>query len=264
MLKKNIYFFIIILTLSGNLFAQSKIDTLTLTANKLGYPKKIWIYLPVNYAKDIHKKFPVLYMMDGQNLFDSKSSFAGEWQVDETLDSLKANCIVVGIEHGNQERINELTPFKNDNYGGGKADLMLDFILHQVMPNINSTYRTKTDKNHTAIFGSSLGGLFAYYAVFKHPDIFGKAGVFSPAFWINKKELLELSKATDKSNAKFYFMCGTKESENMVTDLNELAHDLNRIRCECKMLTKKVIIINGEHNEKLWREQFAKAYLWLF
>ena len=264
MLKKNIYFFILILFTSYNLFAQSKLDTLTLFATKLGYHKKIWIYTPVNYNKDVKKKFSVIYMTDGQNLFDAKTSFLGEWQIDETLDSLKANCVVVGIENGNQERINELTPFKNEQYGGGKADLFLDFILNQVMPFINSSYRTKSDKNHTAIFGSSLGGLFAYYAVFKHPDIFGKTGIFSPAFWINKKELLELSKATDKSNAKFYFMCGTKESENMVSDMNEFTHDLNRIRCECKMLTKKVIVENGEHNEKLWREQFAKAYLWLF
>ena len=98
-------------------------------------------------------------MHDAQNLFDAKTSFAGEWNVDKTLDSLKAQVIVIGIEHGNEKRGDELTPFPNKKQGGGKADDYLDFIVNTLKPYVDKNYRTKTNASNTVIFGSSLGGL---------------------------------------------------------------------------------------------------------
>ena len=130
------FFFLLTFTVCN---AQKNVSTFTIEAPQLQTSKKIWLYLPENYATST-KKFPVIYMHDGQNLFDVKTAYAGEWQIDETLDSLKAEVIVVGIEHGNEKRIDELTPFKNEQYGGGNTNNYLDFIVSNLKPYIDATY----------------------------------------------------------------------------------------------------------------------------
>ena len=243
--------------------ASKQVTTFEIDAPQLNCKKKIWVYLPKSYTSKTEKKFPVIYMHDAQNLFDSKTSYAGEWNVDETLDSLNAEIIVIGIEHGNEKRLDELTPFKNEKYGGGKGDNYLDFIVSTLKPYIDKTYKTLPNKKNTAIFGSSLGGLTSYYAVLKYPEIFGKAGVFSPSFWFSDA-IFEMTKKTKKLKAKIYFMCGDNEDAQMVPDLNKIVYLVDSIRCHCLALNKTELIKGGQHNEKLWRENFKKAYLWLF
>jgi alpha-glucosidase len=201
-------------------------------------------------------------MHDAQNLFDTKTSYAGEWNIDEKLDSLQAQVIVVGIEHGNEKRMEELTPFKNEKYGGGKADEYLEFIVKTLKPKIDSTYRTKSDANHTLIMGSSLGGLVSFYATLKYPKIFGKAGVFSPSFWFSN-EIYNYAQSQNKIRSKIYFMCGDNESADMVTDLNKMEKLINSKRCYCLNLNEKRIVKGGQHNEKLWRDGFVQAIQWL-
>src|SRR4051812_36625233 len=124
-------FFMLLIFSNGNAqesTASKNVSTFTIEAPQLKTTKKIWIYLPENYSATA-KKYSVIYIQDAQNLFDAKTSFVGEWNVDEKLDSLKAPIIVVGIEHGNDKRIDELTPYKNEKYGGGNADNYTDFIV---------------------------------------------------------------------------------------------------------------------------------------
>lgn len=244
--------------------ASKQVSTFTIEASELETSRKIWLYLPKNYTIS-NKKYPVLYMHDAQNLFDATTSFAGEWNIDEKLDSLNAQVIVVGIENGKEKRIEELTPFKNEKYGGGKADNYLEFIIKTLKPEIDKKYRTKTNAKNTTIMGSSLGGLTSYYAILKYPEVFGNAGVFSPSFWFSRKEINELTQLTKKLKSKIYFLCGNNEGdENMVNDLNKIEYLVNEKRCYCLNLNKKVIIKGGQHNEKLWRDGFVKAYLWLY
>lgn len=200
-------------------------------------------------------------MHDAQNLFDKKTSYADEWEVDETLDSLNAQTIVIGIEHGNEKRLEELTPYKNEKYGGGNADNYLEFIVKTLKPAIDSKYRTMKGAKNTTIFGSSLGGLVSFYAVLKHPSIFGKAGIFSPSFWFTK-DIYELTEKMQSVKSKIYLLCGDAESDDMVTDLDKMYNLLSEKILDKKHITKK-IIAKGQHNEKLWREGFANAYLWL-
>ncbi|MFV8369167.1 alpha/beta hydrolase [Flavobacterium sp. LB2R40] len=241
--------------------ASKQVSTFTIEAPQLQTVKKIWIYLPENYLTS-KKKFSVIYMHDAQNLFDAKTSYSGEWNVDEKLDSLKAQVIVVGIEHGNDKRIEELTPYKNQKYGGGNADNYLEFIVKTLKPQIDKSYRTKSKKKNTIIMGSSLGGLTSYYAVLKYPEIFGKAGVFSPSFWYSK-DIYNLTEKSKKIESKIYFLCGDNESDDMVSDLNKMEYLINSNRCYCLHLNEKKIIKGGQHNEKLWRDNFTKAILWL-
>lgn len=243
--------------------ATKQVSIFTIEAPQLHMTKKIWLYLPKNYATSA-KKYPVIYMHDAQNLFDAKTSYVGEWNIDEKLDSLKAQVIVVGIEHGGDKRISELTPFKNAKYGGGDADNYLDFIVKTLKPEIDRKYRTKTNAKNTMIWGSSLGGLTTFYALLKYPEVFGKAGVFSPSFWINRKEIFELAEKTPKLKSKIYFLCGDSEGDDdMINDLNHMEKVVGSKRCYCLKLNKKTIVKGGKHNEKLWRDGFVKAYLWL-
>lgn len=244
--------------------ASKQVSNFSIEAPQLKTTKNIWVYLPKNYENST-KKFPVIYMHDAQNLFDKTTSYAGEWNIDETLDSLNAEVIVIGIENGGEKRMEELTPFKNEKYGGGNANNYLDFTVNTLKPFVDKTYRTKSDAKNTCIFGSSLGGLISYYALLKYPKIFGKAGIFSPSFWFNRKEIFELTDKTKKLKSKIYFLCGDNEGDvDVIKDLNFIENKINTIRCSCKMLNKKIIVKGGQHNEKLWREGFKKAYLWLF
>lgn len=242
--------------------SQGTVTTFTIEAPQLQTTKKIWLYLPHNYLTS-KMKYPVIYMHDAQNLFDDNTSFAGEWHIDETLDSLKAEVIIIGIEHGNEKRLDELTPFANEKYGGGKAEAYLDFIINTLKPHIDTNYKTKTGKMNTVIAGSSLGGLVSYYAVLKYPNVFGKAAIFSPSFWFTN-DIYTLTENTKKLKTKLYFLCGDSESENMVQDMDKMVDLVNDKRCTCMHLTKKVVIKGGKHNEKLWSKEFGKAYLWLF
>ena len=244
----------------GNSFS-AQVNTFTIEAPQLHTTKKIWLYLPKGYEKS-KKKYPVIYMHDGQNLFDKKTSYSGEWQVDEALDSINAQVIIVGIEHGNEKRIDELTPYPNPKYGGGKADTYLAFIVHTLKPKIDAIYRTKTDLKNTTIFGSSLGGLVSYYAVLKYPKVFGKAGVFSPSFWFTN-DIYTLTENAPRTNAKIYFLCRDNEDVTTVADMQKMAQLLHQKPGLDSHLSKEIIIKEGQHNEKLWRENFLNAFLWL-
>ena len=241
--------------------ASAQISTFELEAPQLKTTKKIWVYLPKSY-KTSEKKYPVIYMHDAQNLFDKKTSFAGEWNVDETLDSLKTQVIIIGIEHGNEKRTDELTPFPNKKHGGGKADDYLEFIVNTLKPYVDKNYRTKTNPRNTIIFGSSFGGLVSYYAVLKYPEFFGKAGVFSPSFGFSD-EIYKMTENSEKIKAKIYFMYGDSESDDMVIDARKMKHLLDENRCYCLKLDKIVEVKGGQHSEKLWREGFGKAISWL-
>ena len=261
-MKNCILFFVTFFLGLTQFYSQNRYTTFEIKAPQLDTIKKIYVYLPLNYETS-NKKYPVIYMHDAQNLFDAKTSYAGEWKVDETLDSLKANVIVIGIEHGNNKRLEELTPYKNEKYGGGKADSYLDFIVADLKPYVDKTYRTKSNKSNTAIMGSSLGGLVSYYAGLKYPKVFGKVGCFSPSFWFSD-EIYKLNKETKKIKTKIYFLCGDSESEDMVSDMEKMENLIRDKRCDCLNLTKTIVINDGKHNEKLWAKEFAKAYLWLF
>ena len=264
---QKLFIFIITVFLSVTVYAQesttsSNVTTFEIFSPELNVQKKIWVYLPKDYATST-KKYPVIYMHDAQNLFDAKTSFVGEWEVDETLNKMNAQLIVIGIEHGNDKRIEELTPYKNEKYGGGNGDNYLEFIVKTLKPKVDGIYRIKSNPRNTAIFGSSLGGLISFYGVLKYPEVFGKAGVFSPSFWFSD-EIYTLMEKSETTKAKIFFLAGDKESETMVSDLKKMVRLLDRNRCECLKLNKTVIIKDGEHNEKLWSENFEQAVKWLF
>ena len=113
--------------------------------------------------------------------------------------------------------------------------------------------------------GSSQGGLVSYYAILKYPSAFRKVGIFSPSFWFNRKEIIELTNTIPTLETKIYFLCRDNEGNtDMTVDLNQIENLISEKNYKCQNLTKKTIVEGGQHNEKLWREGFLKAYLWIF
>ena len=224
--------------------------------------RRIWVYLPEGYAKN-KKKLPVLYMHDGQNLFDAATSSFGEWGVDECLDSLIRSgtqaCIVVGIDNGSQ-RLSEYNPYEFKNFGKGEGDLYLDFIVNTLKPFIDKHYQTLTGKENTMIAGSSMGGLISYYAMLKKPGVFGQAGVFSPAFWTAPAIKSLTDSLAAKVNGKFFFYIGEKEGEDYVKDMEDIQEIMGE---KSTALIYSVKDPAGTHNEKAWRKWFAEFYTWM-
>ena len=234
---------------------------------QLNRTRRIWIYLPPDYDES-KKSYPVLYMHDGQNLFDEATSFAGEWQVDETLNELYKNknfrLIVIGIDNDSSKRMDEYSPWKSNKYnGGGEGDAYLDFIVETLKPYVDKNYRTMTGKQHTAIMGSSLGGLISHYGALKYQDTFGLIGVFSPAFGFSKTSYDFASRNSNVEDVNMYFLAGDSESPTMVSNMNNMISLMKSNGFAQKNIISKVVP-GGEHNEKLWRENFEEAILWLF
>lgn len=228
--------------------------------------RRIWIYYPPDYEAS-RKNYPVLYMHDGQNLFDQQTSYAGEWEVDETLNELfelgYEVPIVVGVDNGGVNRTEEYTPWVNPGYSSGNGEAYMQFIVETLKPYIDANFRTLPDRENTGIMGSSLGGLISHFGVFQHTEVFGKAGLFSPSYWFSDSVWAFTASAQAGHWLRVYQMCGSAEGSN--TDVNMLRMSDSLIAIGLPETNiKNVVIPGGQHNEALWRGQFRAAYLWLF
>ncbi len=221
--------------------------------------RRVWIYLPSQYSRN--KKYPVLYMHDGQNVFEDTTAYSGEWGVDEYLDSaLTRPCIVVAIDHGGNKRLNEYNPYTTERFGTGDGDAYVDFIVKTLKPFIDNKYKPAKDRKHTFIAGSSMGGLISMYAVLKYPKVFGGAGVFSPAFWVAPGISHAIKERGKKIKGKLYFYAGMQEGETMVPLMLKAFEELTAVS---KAGIAVVIRNDGMHNEARWRQEFPLFYQWL-
>ena len=229
---------------------------------QLGRTRRIWVYLPKGYETS-RKKYPVLYMHDGQNLFDNATAFAGEWGVDEMMDSIKNACIIVGIDNGGVKRMNEYNPNNTKQFGKGEGKAYLSFIVDNLKPVIDKKYRTLKDREHTYMAGSSMGGLITFYAGLYYPNTFAVLGVFSPSFWITpqiKTQVKQLAKKTTHGTQKYYFYAGGEEDKSMVTNMKSVANEMK------KAANPQLVVEvdpHGRHNEATWSVVFQEFYQWV-
>jgi alpha-amylase len=238
---------------------------------ELGRTRRVWIYLPPGYATSA-RRYPVLYMHDGQNVFDAATSFAGEWGVDETLDRLRglgdSGVIVVAVDNGQTRRMAEYDPWVNAQYSGGEGDKYVAFLAHTLKPYIDSHYRTLGDRSHTGIAGSSMGGLISLYAALKYPDIYGRVGVFSPAFWVAPVIFDYARHAHPVPGTRIYMVMGGKEGDTpdvFVHDAQRMADTLRAAGFDSGgSAVINLVKADGTHSEWFWRREFPVAYEWLF
>lgn len=235
---------------------------------QLSTTRRIWLYLPPDYATTA-KHYPVLYMQDGQNLFNAQTSFSGEWQVDETLNELFANgdygAIVVGIDNGGATRLDEYSPWNNPAYGGGDGAAYIDFVANTLKPYIDANYRTLPQPQFNALIGSSMGALISTYGALAHGDKFQKVGSMSPAYWFALNDLNSYitGGSFDLSNHRMYFVAGTNESATMVSHCNQIVANL-QAKGMTSANTFTLYDPAGTHSENFWRGQFGALYQWLF
>ena len=235
---------------------------------QLGRTRRVWLYLPPGYAAGT-RRYPVLYLQDGQNVFDAATSFAGEWGVDEALNQLAASgqdptgCIVVAVDNG-PNRLDEYSPWNNPQYGGGQGDLYVDFLVQTLKPYIDANFRTLPDRANTGIGGSSMGALIATYAALREPTVFGKVASFSPAYWFAFAPLAAyVHQHPANPNTRFYFVSGTTESSTMVPQMQALRDSLQRGGVPAANLNFNTRP-DGQHAEWFWRREFPAGYSWLY
>lgn len=239
---------------------------------ELGRTRRVWIYLPPGYAAS-GARYPVLYLQDGQNVFDAATSYAGEWGVDEALDSLAAagdpGVIVIAVDHGGERRMDEYSPWRHPQHGGGEGGAYVDFLARTLKPYIDRTYRTRPEPESTAIVGSSMGGLISLVAALRYPDVFGRAGVFSPSLWFSDGVwALPRASAIRGARPRFYFVSGGSEGDErdprvVVRDQQRMVDTLAAAGWTADEL-HAVAPDDGRHSEWFWRREFPAAYRWLF
>lgn len=245
----------------------------------LNNDRDIIVYLPPGYDADAKKRYPVFYMCDGQNIIDGATSYipGQEWRVDEVAQSLiQAGkiepLIIVGVYNAGAERVNEYTAAQDQKYkAGGRADLYGRFLIEEVKPFIDKTYRTEPDAKSTGLGGSSLGGLISLYLGLKYPTVFTRIAVVSPAVWWADNQIVHYTEEQSrKPPLRIWLDIGTKEGR----DAKEAQATVDGARLLDKTLIRKgwqegkdlkyFEAEGAEHNEKAWAARVDQILEFLF
>ncbi len=249
----------------------------TIGSSCLNEEREIFVYLPPGYDVNEGAYYPCLYMLDGQNLFSTQGdSPYGKWDIDITADTMIEDCrieeiIIVGISNS-QWREYEYTPtFDASEECGGMADIYLQFITGEVIPFINERYRTITEREFTAISGSSLGGLFSLYALIQYPEIFASAAALSPSIWWDNRVILDMLSSCDydPDSLRLWIDMGYYEEKDTEED-----DPVGNSRTLCELLEEKGFEEgenfiyyedpDGLHNEESWAGRMEMVMEFLF
>lgn len=236
--------------------------------------RDLFVYLPPSYAHTT-RRYPVIYMHDGQNLFDGGASFAGEWEADEAMEALSEDgieAILVGIANVGDARIREYQPFAHPYFGAGRGDTYLRFVLESVKSIIDADFRTLPDRAHTGMIGSSLGGLITLYAYFKFSAHVGFVGALSPSLWIARTPLRSFIESAPAPPGRIYLDIGT--AEYSLDSQRRWRYDaLKDYRGMRDLLIQKGYALNeslmyvedegGMHNEADWARRLPNALRFL-
>jgi len=243
---------------------------------QLGNRRDLLVYLPPSYSRS-DRRYPVIYMHDGQNLFDATTSYAGEWQVDETLEALSVEgleAIVVGIPNMGERRAHEYIPFPEPDLDEVQGALYVAFIVETVKPLIDRDFRTRSDRASTGVMGSSLGGLISLYAFFRYPDVFGLAGVVSPAFRAGQGGIFPFVKDAAVTPGRIYMDVGTAEgpfkgrpqkafARRYLADVQRMQYQLLRKGYRAGRDLLYVEDEGGIHHESAWTRRLPDALRFL-
>ena len=247
---------------AGNVRRLADVDS-----PQLGNRRDLFVYLPPSYLAS-GRHYPVIYMHDGQNLFDAAMSFAGEWHVDDTMERLAregVEAIVVGVPNMGPARADEYSPFPDPKIGvgGGRGDAYLAFLVDTVKPLVDSQFRTERTREHTGILGSSMGGLISLYALLQRPDVFGCAGVMSPALWFGGGAIFDRVRAEASWRGRIYLDTGTGEGRPQVRQTREMVRLLRKKAARPRLQVHYLEARGAGHNEAAWASRFERAVRWL-
>ena len=203
---------------------RGKVERLHAGPQTPGLDRDLTVYLPPSYGRG-ERHYPVLYMQDGQNLFDPKESFAGSWRVDIAMDHAAARGfegIAVGIRHAGDERLVEYNPFDDPDAGPGRGREYVTYLAETIKPLVDARYRTIPDRGTTCVAGSSMGGLISLFAFLARPDVFGAAAAMSPSLWYAGRAILGAVKSAPFQPGRIYLDVGRQEGEETLADARRL------------------------------------------
>ena len=258
-------------TLTGNFRLHRNFQS-----RHLATPRDIIVYLPPDYASDAPRRYPVLYLHDGQNLFDAETAFGGqEWHADEIAESMIRQgaiepLIMVGIYNTGSQRVDEYTPAPDAHgHHGGKARLYAAMLIEEIKPFIDAEYRTLDTPECTGMGGSSLGGLVTLYVGLRHPEIFGKLAVLSPSVWWRNGVILRMIRdhPIDGIKPKIWLDTGTAEGSHpsrIVRDARRLRDVLLRQGWTAGEDLAYYEETDGLHNEVAWAARLPRVLQFLF
>lgn len=228
--------------------------------------RRIAALLPYDYDEN-KKRYPVLYLQDGQNLFDDYAPF-GSWGVDKQLSIMAEygthEVIIIAIDHAEKERIAEFTPSYRTRLGVGQGKKYVSFLADTLKPYVDSHFRTLPGREHTGIGGSSMGGLISIYAGLMYPGIYSKLMIFSPSLWVAPNIHFHAIRFNEIAPTQVYLYGGGAEGANVVPNIQKLKAALESQGYGRQMEFELAIDPQGEHNEKRWGEEFPRAVQWLF
>lgn len=243
------------------------------------------VFLPGNYFSPHNRmrKYPVLYLQDGQNVFDKATSFSGkEWEADETVDQLVSQfkirpMFIVGIDNAGEQRNSEYLTYPdahNPQFQSATPPELegakyAEFLIKEVMPFLQKRYRIATGPENTGIGGSSYGAVVSLTAVLQHPGVFGKLLLESPSLWVGDGKLLADMKKSKLLPQKIYIGIGTKEAGNPEADALILKYftDTEQILKDKGLGSSRLKVVvegGGQHNEEAWARRFPNALLFLY
>ena len=242
-----------------------RFETFGLALPTLGVDRSVRVYLPPAYADCKDCRYPVVYFMDGQNVFDAATSYAGEWGADEALDGLYEkhglSVIAVAIDHGGEARMQELSVWSNPEFAPAKGEAYLADLIGTVKPAVDARYRTQPEAAATVIAGSSMGGLMAHAAVMRHPEVFGRALVFSPSYWFSPAIAQETTNTPLQPGQRVYVYVGGSEGDGMLSDAEAMAARWKATLPPTAALQFAAAAEAG-HNEAAWRKALPEALCW--
>lgn len=235
----------------------------------LKHERTILVYLPPGYKPRGAQRYPVLYLQDGQNVFDKATSIGEEWHVDETAQSLIESgqiepIIVVAIYNTGEHRIDEYTPSKTDK-GGGSADLYGRLLVEEIKPFIDHKYKTLPSAASTGLGGSSLGGLLTLHLGLKYPTAFNRLAVVSPSVWWDDRLIVrEVQALPSKPPLRIWLDAGTAEGPEVVGDARALRDSLVAKGWVIDHDLKYVEAEGGQHNEQSWGARVGEVLKFLY
>jgi predicted alpha/beta superfamily hydrolase len=230
-------------------------------SHQLGNRRDLYVWLPPGYAQSL-RRYPVIYMHDGQNLFDPRLSYAEPWRVDRAMDRVSkrsVEAIVVGIPNTGIDRIDEYSPYVDAKTGGGKGNLYLDWLIGTVKPLVDARFRTRADRQYTGIAGSSMGGLISLYAFLRHPSVFGFVGALSPSLWFAGRAIFTTLEASAHVPGRIYLDIGGREGK---VALDDARHMRAALIAKGYTLGRELSWLedpSGRHNEVDWGRRFGDA-----
>jgi len=253
-------------TLTGDIRVHQSFPSVSGTGTQ---DRPVLIYLPPGYDT-VEQRYPVLYLNDGQNVFDQATAFSDEWRVDETAQQLIRSrriepLIIVGIYNAGDQRVDEYTPTLDPAKGGGGADIYGSMLVDDLKPFIDAIYRTLPDPENTALGGSSLAGLLTLYLGLRHPATFGKLAVLSPSVWWGDGVIVrEVEALPRKTPQRIWLDAGRREGVDVIPDVRRLRDALVEKGWSIGDDLMYFEARGGEHNERSWAKRVGLFLKFLF